>query len=456
MTPEKKKLAGECFKRANEALNKQNWDYAIQLVLQSVKFDPENLLYRQILRGAETKKYDNNGSGAKMAGLKSMGAKGRIKKCRMQKDWAGVDAAAEDALMINPWDAQLNADVGEACRLLGYLDVAKFSYEKAVEYDPKNKGFLAALAEILEEKLDYQVAANVWERIFKLDPMDGNARSRAQQAATKQVIDKGGYEGADDTRGAMAAHEVAKRLNIKQGPADGPGQSEEADLQRLIRKEPDNKDHYVKLGDMFRRNNRLEESRKMFEQAVEVSGGDQNIRELLEDVELDLMRKNIELGKPKLAAAPDGVAKLESLNRELLLRETEVLRGRVERYPSDLRVKYQLAECFMKDDKCALAIPLFQQSSQDNRLETRALANLGKCFMKEKKYPLARRQFEKAAPKISQHDDVELYLDVYYWLGRLCQSAGDKEAAEAHFSEVLAVNYDYKDALKRLEEIQGG
>jgi tetratricopeptide (TPR) repeat protein len=456
MSADKKKLAAECFRRMTEAMNKQNWDYAIQMGLQCVKLDPENLLYRQTLRGVETKKYNNNGSGAKMAGMKLMGTKGRIKKGRLQKNWDAVNYAAEEGLAINPWDAHLNADMGAACRHLEFIDVAKFGYEKAVEHDPKNKVFLTALAEIHEEKLDFQVAANVWERIYKLDPMNGEARSRAQQAATKQVIDKGGYEGANDTRGVMADHEVAKRLDInKPGQVDGPGQSEEADMQRQIRKEPDSKDHYIKLGEFLRRNSRLDESRKMFEQAVDVSGGDQNIRELLEDVELDIMRKNVELGNEKLKG-DDRKEKLEALKRELLLRETEVLAGRVDRHKSDLKIKFQLGMCYMNDGKAALAIPFFQQASQDKRLETRALAHLGECFMKEKKFPLARRQFEKAAHKVNQHEDTDLYLKVHYWLGRLCQSVDDNEAAENHYSEVLAVNYEYKDALKRLEDIQGG
>ena len=455
MPGDNKKLAQDCFRHVTEAMNKQNWDYCIQLLLQCVKFDPENLLYRQTLRGVEVKKYNNNGSGAKMSGMKLIGIKGRIKRCRLQKAWSGLDYAAEEGLAINPWDAQLSADSGRALREQGFIDVAKFAYEKAAENDPKSKAFLTELAELLEQKLDFHVASNVWERICKLDPMDGEARSRAQQAATKQVIDKGGYEGADDTKGVMAPHEVAKRLKInKPGEVDGPGQSEEADLQRQIRKEPDNKDLYIKIGDLYRRASRLDEARKMFQQALDISGGDQTIRELMEDVELDIMRKNVELGKEKLAKDDDRDAKLKAMNRELLLRETEVLRGRVDRHKADMRIKFQLGLCYMKDDKAAQAIPLFQQASQDNRLETKALAHLGKCFMKEKKFPLARRQFEKAAPKVSQYDDPKLYLDVFYCLGRLCQSSGDKESAENYYSEVLAVDYEYKDTLQRLEEIQ--
>lgn len=453
---DKRKLAAQCWRTGNDAMQNENWDYSIQMFSQCVKIEPENLLFRQALRGVEMKKYGNNKTGAKMGGMKLMGPRGLIKKARMSKNWDAIDKAAEEGLAINPWDPQLNADVGDAAKNQGFAAVAAFAYEKAVECDGQNKEYLAVLAELYEERGDFKQAAGVWERIYRIDPMDGEARTRAQQAATKQVIDRGGYEGADSTKGVMADHEVAKRLNIQAGgQVDGPGQSEEADLQRAIRKEPDAPEGYMKLAEYYRRNKQLDDALQMFEKAAEISGGDASIRELVEDVELEILEVNLRLAREKAEgdAAKD---KVKELARELLLRETEVLRGRVDRYGSDLKLKFRLGECFMRDRKYASAIPLFQQSSQDNRLEVNALTNLGKCFMQEKKYPLARRQFEKAVPKLNAHEQVDSFKDVHYWLGRLCEAASDHESAESHYGEVLAVDYEYRDCLKRLEELQGG
>lgn len=461
MSDDMNKMIAECFRRGNEAMQKQNWDYAIQMFSQCVRLAPSNLLFRQTLRGCEGKKYGDNKTGAKMAGMRLMGIKGRIKKGQMQKDWAAVDAAAEEGLLVNPWDAQLHADLGEAARNREFSEVARFAYEKAVECDPNRKDLLRALAEVLEERGEYKVAGVMWDRICKLDPMDADARMRSRQAATKQVIDRGGYEGAENTKGVMADHEVAKRLNIAKAgaQADGPGQSEEADLQRNIRKEPDNKDHYVKLGDYYRRNGKLEQAREMFDKACQLAGNSSNVRELVEDVELDILRKNLEIAREKAGQAPgDETLKknMKGLERELLLRETEVLRSRVERYPNDLRVKFQLAECFMKDAKFAQAIPLLQQASQDTRQEGKALISLGMCFMQEKKYPLARRQFEKAVPKLSAHDSPDQFKECHYWLGRLAEAAKERDVAEHHYGEVLAVDYEYRDTCKRFEALQEG
>ncbi|NQV27963.1 MAG: tetratricopeptide repeat protein [Rhodopirellula sp.] len=457
MAADNKKMAADCFRRGTEAMQKENWDYAIQMFMQCVRMVPDNLLFRQTLRGCEKKKYGNNKSGAKMSGMKLMGPRGRIKKGQLKKEWHLVDQACEEGLAINPWDSQLNADLGAACIHREFKEIAVYSYECAVEGDSNNKLLLQQLAELYESRGDYKVAVDVWERICRIDPNDGAARMRANQAATKQVIDRGGYEGADDTKGVMAPHEIAKRLNISQsGTADGPGQSDEADLQRALRKEPDNKDHYLRLGDFYKRNGKFDEAGQMLEKAVELSGGDANIREQVEDVGLDKMRKNIDIAKSRVDGSNEAKQQIKDLEKELRLREMEMLRGRVDRYPGDLRIKFRLAECFKEEGKFAEAIPLLQQASRDSRLEPRCLALLGLCFIQEKKYPLAKRQFEKAVPKIDVHDQEELFLEVHYWLGRLCESAKDLEAAEEHYGEVLAVQYEYRDTLKRLESLQGG
>ena len=147
-----------------------------------------------------------------------------------------------------------------------------------------------SLAELLEERGEYQRAVECWQRVLKVDSTNGEARSKITALSAKSVLDRGGYEGADSTKGVMAAHEVAKRLG-KNRDADGPGASMEADLQRAIRKEPENKDNYLKLADYYRREGPLEKAEEPLQKALEVSGNDINIREQLEDVQIDLMRK---------------------------------------------------------------------------------------------------------------------------------------------------------------------
>ena len=46
---DKNKLAADCFRRGTEAMQKENWDYSIQMFIQAAKLAPEKLLFRQTL-----------------------------------------------------------------------------------------------------------------------------------------------------------------------------------------------------------------------------------------------------------------------------------------------------------------------------------------------------------------------------------------------------------------------
>lgn len=449
------KICADCWRRGTEALTKENFEYSVQMYATSVKLCPDNLMYRQSLRGAEFRMYGDNGTGSRMSGMKLMGPRGKAKKARLSKDWTSLDQAAEEGLQVNPWDAQLNADVGDACTLLGYVDVAIFAYETSLRVDPANKEVNKSLAALLEDKGEYKRAIECWQRILKVEPTSGEARSKITQLDARSVMDRGGYEGAVSTQNV--------RLNQGRAgagqQADGPGMSVEADLQRAIRKEPANKDHYLKLADYYKREGKLDEAEEQLQTALEVSGNDVSIRELLEDVQLDLMRRTLTVTKEQVRANPnDADLKQRAAEQagELLKRELEVLATRVERYPQDMRIKFELASRYMRVQKWALAIPLFQQSRSDPRVKGDSLVSLGKCFFYDKKATLAIRQFEAAFPEVKFEDKPDLYKDMYYSAGRLYEEMKNPKPAEECYQKVLEVDYGFRDTVKRLDQLQGG
>jgi len=463
MSADKIKIAKELWKKANEAMAREQFDYAVDTLFKAMALVPDNLVYRQTLRGAAKKMYGDNGSGARMAGMKTMKVKGRIKKAHLTKDWKGMDQAAEEGLRVNPWDAALNAAVGEACKNLGFANVALYGYELALKTEPENKDYNRQYALLQEERGNYNDAISGWTRVYKIDPDDHEARSKITQLQANTVMRRGGYEDAKSTQEMKTAYDFDRKSAQKKQPgqqeADGPGMSLEADLQRAIRKDPSDVGSHLKLADLYKREKRLEEAARMLETALQLSGGDPTIREQAEDVELERMRHNHELAKDAFRANPqDETAKRNAveLGKEILLREIEILSKRVERYPKDARLKFELAQRYMQSQAFSKAIPLLQQAAADNRIECEVLVKLGDCFHREKKPALALRQFEKARDLVNVHEKPDLFKTIHYALGVLYQAAGDKQKAEFHFQEVLGVDYEYRDTLKRLEALQAG
>ena len=462
MVADKNKMATECWKKGTEAMNRNQWDYSVEMFFRAMTFAPENVLYRKTLRGATKKLYKDNGAGARLAGVKLMKTRGKIKKHQLTKNWQSVDSTAEEGLKINPWDASLNATVGAACKHLGFDDVALFSYELAVQAQPESIEFNRQLALLHEERSNYQEAIACWSKIYKINPMDSQARSKMTQLAADTVIDRGGYEGAESTRDVKTGYDydrpgVRGRAVPGQTEPDGPGMSEEADLERAIRKDETNIDNYLKLADLFKRENRLDEAFEKLKTALDLSGGDHTIREQLEDVELDGLRHNLDLAKEAFRAnREDENAKKAAvkLAKELLSREIEYFSSRVERYPKNCKLKLQLARRHMQRQDFRLAIPLLQQTVADSRLECEALVDLGNCFYQDKKQPLALRQFEKAQELVDLHDRPDLFKKIHFALGMLYEVKKDWDRAEEHYQEVLGVDYQYRDTLKRLERLQ--
>jgi tetratricopeptide (TPR) repeat protein len=141
---------------------------------------------------------------------------------------------------------------------------------------------------------------------------------------------------------------------------------------------------------------------------------------------------------------------------ELLKRELEVLASRVERYPQDMKIKFELASRYMRVKKWSLAIPLFQQSRGDPRVEGESLVSLGKCFFYDGKAPLATRQFEAAFPKVKFEEKPDLYKDMYYSAGRIYEEVKNFVPAEECYQKVLEVDYNFRDTVKRLDALQSG
>ena len=337
----------------------------------------------------------------------------------------------------------------------------------ACAIDKNSKDLHRKLAEILAEKREYDEARRMWEHVYKLDPLDGEARNMITGMDTLKTTDRGGYDDAKSTQDVAANKDEKKNKTAYDDYATGgmtqskglaPGESLENDLKQAIRKEPENVSNYAKLATYYRKNKQLDDAYETLTKALQISGNSPDIRELLEDVELDKMKFNIDLGKAKAAKSTDPVLRenIAALSLELIQREIEILSARVERYPQDMNKKYDLATRFMKVQKWTLAIPLLQRASQDPRLKGKALLALGKCFINDNKLPLARGQLERAVPELNHENDPDAFKEGHYWLGRVLEKLGDKAGAEKHYGEVLVVDYDYKDTRDRLEKLQGG
>lgn len=463
---EREKGAAEWYRKGTEAMGHQNWNYSVECFTNAGRLAPDNLLYRQARVGCLRKSYGENGTGARMAGVRLVAIKGRIKKAKMSKNWKAVETAAEEGLAINPWDAQLFFDLGVSTQEQENMDIARYALERAVELDRNNVDFNRRLGEFLFERRDYKPARTCFERVYKLEPTDSEARSMMGRIDAATVLDRKGLDDAESTRDAMVeqpeepvnAYEADRRARRGRSAAAAPGESEEADLIHAIRKDPKNLGLYLKLADHYKNSRKLGQASDQLEKALEVDPDNGEIRELQLEIEVLRLREEAALAEKRARAYPDKehlVEKAKMLTQQVIQKEVELLTLGVELNPTDLKKKFELgqrlASRHIKD--FARAIPLLQQSTANPNIKLAATVLLGECFAREGRSDLARRQLQKAVEGLNFQDHPNEFRSSHYLLGRLYQAAGKIDEAEHHYGEVLAVDYEYRDVLKRMEQL---
>ncbi|MBT5018082.1 tetratricopeptide repeat protein [Planctomicrobium sp.] len=447
--------ARKCYQHGNKAMEAGNWDMAVQMFSQCVKLVPNHLTYRQLLRNSTKKKYGDNKKGAGALGkTKLISLRSKVKKAKQKENWQDASLLAEEGLLLNPWDAQLNVDIAEAAKGMDETEIARFAYVEAVMAAPKDKEIHLALSALLEERGEYTEARKIWERIQIIDPKDIEVSRKLSALDAMQATKQGGFDEADSSSDVKRVKDDGKKGQSMSQRSDDV----ETALRHAIRKEPEQVEHYLKLASHLKTIRKFEDSYEMMKQALDVSGSDPSIREQLEDAELLLMKHNVDLAKESAnqSESPEARQKVAELSKELRTRKIEVLGAREERHPQNLGIKIELANLVMQLQDWSRAIPLLQKASQDPRQKTKALVLLGKCFMYDNKLPLAKSQFERAIPDLNLDNSPETYKEAHYLLARVCEETGDKEKAVHHYGEVLVVDYDYKDAKDRLESLQGG
>ena len=197
----------------------------------------------------------------------------------------------------------------------------------------------------------------------KAKPGDEEAHRAVGNLSVEKTIHKGGYEGAESTKEVRVNKIIADE-------GDDKRLSPVQQLERAIKKKPDDVEKYIELSDLHQREEDFAAAEGVLTRALAASGGNVQIRERLEDVQLRRARQQLEIADQKAKAEKTEAAETlaRDLRRNMVNKEIEVFAARCERYPADLAFKYQLATRLERGKKFAEAIKLLSGSA--HRFET--------------------------------------------------------------------------------------
>ena len=176
--------ADNFFTKADQALKKKNFDYAIELYQQGLQIDADRMEERKRLRQAQIARIMTNGgstTGGGLVKMKNALLLGSIKKLGMQKKYEEQIIEIEKFLCVAPQSAGELFQLAEAFLATDRMASAKQAYLEATEADPNNMDAWKNLGRLHEKTRNWMRPSPAGSGFVPPPPP---TEKRARQSAT--------------------------------------------------------------------------------------------------------------------------------------------------------------------------------------------------------------------------------------------------------------------------------
>ena len=394
ITPEAKEVAKGCFERAKEATQHNNFDYAIHLYLDGLRYNPRDIEDgHRGLRDCALRRR-NQGKGGGLGALLGQ-AKGAFSQMLgRHKDQM---LALEAALARDPQNVTLLMQLMQTARRLGYEEVAiwfgEIAAEETLRTKKPQKQVFITLADLYENADRYQDSVDALSQAIKIDPSDRSLDKRARDLSARASITEGKLEEVGDFHDmirdrAQASASATQRVVRTREQLDA--QYEE--LQATLEQDPENPIKMEALADCEARRGHIDEAMKLLQQALDQTE-EYRYKMRMDDIHMAEFRRKLRELNEQLEAEPDRQdlkAKRQEVSDQRDAFELKAFEERHKQYPTDLSIRYELGLRQFRNKAYDEAIVSFQTATRDPKRRIQSLNMLGKCFFAKKLYSEAQ------------------------------------------------------------------
>ncbi|WP_165065056.1 tetratricopeptide repeat protein [Paludisphaera rhizosphaerae] len=443
------------FEFGNDASQKSNFDYAIDMYKRACKLVPDSLQFRQALRGIQRRRFNNEPS--KVGRLVAMTNKPihmKARSARGKQNYAVCLEVCEEAFTNNPWDVTAAREAAEAAEMMDLFPLAQWYLESVQNEVGKDVEYYRHAAHVHELCEAWPKAISAWEAVKRIDPYNDESERKIKGLFASQTMKKANYEDAIEKAGEKpkeTAEDIAAKLEQMKLEKMTP----EERLHKEIQKDPKQVWPYIELADIFRKRSQFEHAEKILAAGLKAVAKDPILLQNYAEVQMTRLKRAIEALTKRVDDDPTDVtskSKLEQLHRMLLDYEIKEFRRRVAISPEDHNLHYQLGLALARDGKYAEAIGEFQIAKGSPNLKVDAMLQAGLSFEADGRGKLAERTYQEAL-KLIEPGDTTKFNAIHYQLGRVNETLGNMEAAEEHYNEVAANDYTYRDVAQRLKNL---
>lgn len=458
--------ADNFFVKAEQALKKRNYDYAIELWQQGLAIDPDRLEERRKLRATAIRRCQENGTNTMGGGLtkfKFAKSLGKIKKLWAQKKFEEFIVENEKYLAAVPQDPKALMGHAQAFERTNRLDSALQTYREVVDIDPKQIAAWKAMGKIYETQKKIDKAVECWERVKAADPSDNEAgkairdlSAAKMMAATEERRKQGGDE---SFRSLLKDQDESAKLQKKQQivrTADDAASAIEFKREE-VEADPENPRQWRELGDLYLKSRKFDEAEECYNKAGEIDPQDMYVKERLGRLTETRLQSEIEDLKAELRKNPDDAKLTETLKKKkkefdaFLLEE---LTRRVAAHPTAYQYKFDLGLLLLKVGKHQEAIAQFQNARKDPKFQVQASYRIGQCFFAMHLYDPAIQQYNEALSRVEAKDS-DIGKAIKYDLAMAYVENSDLQEARGLLEGIMVDDINYRDVAQKVAEIRG-
>src|SRR5216110_3639462 len=196
--------------KAVAAVELRNLGYAISLLQEILKQEPQFLTGRQLLRRTEVTKNKSakrsffNISTAPIAVMKA--------QREIKKDPKRAVELLEKVLEEEPYNRQANLVLKEAALAAGWPEIGVFALRTLLEENPRDVKVLHQLGRLHHELGENERAVEIYNQITDINPLDAEALRLGKDASARASMTTGGWTQAVSYRDLIKDKEIAVSL----------------------------------------------------------------------------------------------------------------------------------------------------------------------------------------------------------------------------------------------------
>lgn len=448
------------YQKGNDALIRENFDYAIDLFNQVLEKEPALFEARKALRTAQAKKSGGGGGFLKKAWSSAssspMVAKGQL---ALRRDPAEALLIAEQILNGDSTNSGAHRIVVEASKAMNLPRTAVVSLEILVRNSPKDKDLAIEFGNALAESGEPARAEKFLSEFIRSMPYDNDLTQALKDLSAKKTLGEKGYQavatGQGSYRDILRNEQEAVQLEQEKRVQKTEDKAELLikEYEGRLKTEPNNLKLLRNLAELYTQKKQFDRALNYYSQikATEAGAGDATIDRSIAETKVRRFEHEVSRLDP---TAADYAEKVAALNAEKMNFQIDECRKRVEKFPTDLAIRFEMGALCFQAGKIGEAIQEFQKAQGNPHKRIASMNYLAQCYAKRKMYDLAVRALQNAIKEKLVFDDEK--KDLIYNLGSVVETMGKKEEAIEQFKLIYEVDASYRDVSAKIDAYYAG